>query len=120
MSIHSELCVASVQAARMASELPVNRIETCTALEAGGLTPTPGFVSWIQNTFDLEQHVLIRQRAGGFIYSYDEILVMRDDILAMRQIGVAGVVVGALDKNGQPDPDGDTAAATRPHSPGTT
>lgn len=105
MSIQSELCVASVQAARIASDLSLDRIETCTALEAGGLTPTPGFVSWIRNTFDLEQHVLIRQRAGGFVYSYDEILVMRDDILAMQQLGVKGVVVGALGKNGQPDPN---------------
>lgn len=99
------MCVASVQAARIASELSVSRIETCMALEAGGLTPTPGFVSWIRDTFDLEQHVLIRQRAGGFVYSYDEILVMRDDILAMKQLGVNGVVVGALDKNGRPDPN---------------
>jgi copper homeostasis protein len=53
-------------------------------------------VSWIHNTFQLEQHVLIRQRAGGFCYDYDELLIMRDQINAMREIGVAGVVIGAL------------------------
>jgi copper homeostasis protein len=53
-------------------------------------------VSWIHNTFQLEQHVLIRQRAGGFCYDYDELLIMRDQISTMREIGVAGVVIGAL------------------------
>jgi copper homeostasis protein len=44
----------------------------------------------------LEQHVLIRQRAGGFCYDYDELLIMRDQINTMREIGVTGVVIGAL------------------------
>jgi len=100
-----ELCVASPEAARFASSLPVTRIETCTALDQGGLTPTVGMVSWIHSTFDLEQHILIRQRAGGFEYSYDEILVMRDDILQFRKIGVKGIVVGALKADGELDKD---------------
>lgn len=92
-----ELCVASLEAARLASTLPIHRIETCIALEQGGLTPTPGMVSWIHNTFhELEQHVLIRQRAGGFHYTYDEIVVMRNDILEFQKLGVKGVVIGAL------------------------
>lgn len=95
-----ELCVASLEGARIASNMPVTRIETCVALEQGGLTPSVGMVAWIQSTFDLEQHVLIRQRAGGFTYSYDEILVMRDDILRFREAGAKGVVIGALTTNG--------------------
>ena len=91
-----EMCVGSLEAARMASEYKVDRIETCIALEQGGLTPTKSMVSWIHNTFQLEQHVLIRQRAGGFCYDYDELLIMRDQIVTMREIGVAGVVIGAL------------------------
>jgi copper homeostasis protein len=97
-----ELCVASPEAARIAEKAGVDRIETCTALGLGGLTPTLGMVGWIQSTFDLEQHVLIRQRAGGFEYSYDEIVVMRDDILRFRDLGVKGFVIGAL-KDGKPD-----------------
>ncbi len=95
-----ELCVASLEGARIASKMPVDRIETCVALEQGGLTPSAGMVGWIQSTFDLEQHVLIRQRSGGFHYTYDEILVMRDDILKFRELGVKGVVVGALTAEG--------------------
>lgn len=91
-----EMCVASLEGARLANKYAVDRIETCIALEQGGLTPSVSMVNWIHHTFQLEQHVLIRQRAGGFCYDYDEILIMRDQISAMREIGVAGVVVGAL------------------------
>jgi copper homeostasis protein len=56
-------------------------------------------VSWIQNTFDLEQHALIRVRAGGFVYNYDEIVVMRDQILELKDAGIKGLVVGALTKD---------------------
>lgn len=98
-----EMCVGSLEAARMANECKVDRIETCIALEQGGLTPTKSMVSWIHNSFQLEQHVLIRQRAGGFCYDYDELLIMRDQIVAMREIGVAGVVIGALTPNFEVD-----------------
>ncbi len=100
-----EMCVGSLEAARMASEYKVDRIETCIALEQGGLTPTKSMVSWIHNTFQVEQHVLIRQRAGGFCYDYDELLIMRDQISTMREIGVAGVVVGALTPEHELDVD---------------
>lgn len=94
--IKLELCVASLEAARLAKKYEFDRIETCTSLEVGGLTPTLGLVNWIKNTLGIEQHVLVRQRAGGFNYSYDEIVVMRDDIIALKEIGIKGIVVGAL------------------------
>lgn len=98
------MCVASPEGARVAATLPIQRIETCVSLENGGLTPSPGMVSWIRDTFhELEQHVLIRQRGGGFHYSYDEIVIMRNDIVLFAEMGVKGVVVGALDAAGQPD-----------------
>jgi copper homeostasis protein len=94
-----EICVGTLEAARIVSKLPIDRIETCIALEQGGLTPSKAMVSWIQNTFDLEQHALIRVRAGGFVYNYDEIVVMRDQILELKDAGIKGLVVGALTKD---------------------
>ena len=91
-----ELCVGSLEAARLASELNLDRIETCVALEQGGLTPSKAMVNWISETFDLSQFVLIRQRAGGFLYTYDEILVMRDQISDFENTEIDGFVVGAL------------------------
>lgn len=98
-----EMCVGTLEGARLAAAHNVDRIETCIALEQGGLTPTASMVKWIDQTFHLEQHVLIRQRAGGFVYNYDEIVVMRDQILEMKSLGVSGVVIGALTANNQLD-----------------
>lgn len=98
-----EVCVGSLEAARLVSELSIDRIETCVALEQGGLTPSRGMVNWIDQTFDLEQHVLIRQRPGGFCYNYDEIVVMRDQILDLKNSGAKGFVVGALMSDGSLD-----------------
>ena len=98
-----EMCVGTLEGARLAETFNVDRIETCIALEQGGLTPTASMVRWIDETFDLEQHVLIRQRAGGFAYNYDEVVVMRDQILEMKQLNIAGVVVGALTAEGTLD-----------------
>ncbi len=94
-----ELCVASLDAVRFANELPVDRIQTCIALEQGGLTPSKAMVEWIQDTFNLEQHVLIRLRAGGFVYNYDELLIMRNQLIALKNTGIKGFVVGALTEN---------------------
>ena len=94
-----EICVGTLEAARLVSKQPITRIETCIALEQGGLTPSKAMVSWINNTFDLEQHALIRVRAGGFVYNYDELLVMRDQILELKGSGLSGFVVGALTKD---------------------
>lgn len=94
-----EICVGTLEAARMISKQSIDRIETCIALEQGGLTPSKAMVSWIHQTFHLEQHALIRLRAGGFIYNYDELLVMRDQILELKDSGISGLVVGALTKD---------------------
>lgn len=91
-----ELCVASPEAARLAENFPVTRIETCAALEVGGLTPELGFVNWIRDTFHLEQHILVRSRIGHFVYTNDEIIIMRDQIAHFYQLGYRGFVVGAL------------------------
>ncbi|WP_343635540.1 copper homeostasis protein CutC [Fluviicola sp.] len=94
-----EICTGTLEAARIVSKQPIDRIETCIALEQGGLTPSKAMVSWIHNTFHLEQHALIRVRAGGFVYNYDEIVVMRDQILELKDSGITGLVVGALTKD---------------------
>lgn len=91
-----EICVGTLEAARIVSKQKIDRIETCIALEQGGLTPSRAMVSWIHQTFHLEQHALIRVRAGGFVYNYDELVVMRDQILELKNSGITGFVVGAL------------------------
>lgn len=97
-----EICVASPQAVRLLEDFPFDRIETCAALESGGLTPSESFVHWIHDSFhNIEQHILIRLRAGGFMYTSDEIIIMRDQISRFYQQGFRGFVVGALQANGR-------------------
>jgi copper homeostasis protein len=97
-----ELCAASTEAIRLAKELNFDRIELCQNLEQGGITPSLGMIEYALAN-DLETHVLIRPRSGGFFYSEDEIEVMLRDMLVCREIGVQGVVVGALNQLGEID-----------------
>lgn len=90
-----ELCAASFESINLAKELGIDRIELCQNLEQGGLTPSVGFIDYALST-DLETHVLIRPRAGGFYYNEQEFLIMLREIEYCKKIGVHGVVVGVL------------------------
>jgi copper homeostasis protein len=71
-----------------------DRIELCSSLSLGGLTPSPGLMALAASS-SCPSRAMIRPRAGGFTYSEDEIDVMRRDIDAVRAAGLAGVVIGA-------------------------
>lgn len=94
-----ELCAASIEAIQLAKKLEFDRIELCQNLEQGGMTPSPGLIEYAL-AFGLEVHVLIRPRPGGFRYDNDEIEIMLRDIVECKEMGVSGVVVGALDERG--------------------
>jgi len=97
-----ELCAASIEAIQIAKKFNIDRIELCQNLEQGGLTPSSGL---IQHAFskNVETHVLIRPRAGGFVYNEAEVDVMMSNIRQSKQLGVSGVVIGALTKEGDID-----------------
>ncbi len=90
-----ELCAASIEAIYLAKSLHFDRIELCQNLDQGGLTPSAGFIQ-LALDLGLETHVLIRPRAGGFVYSEAEIQVMEREIEFCSSMGVKGVVVGVL------------------------
>lgn len=89
-----EICVDDVAGLEAAVAGGADRIELCSALGSGGLTPSRGFMS-VAAHVPIPVHVLIRPRAGGFIYSEAEVSVMKADIAAAREAGLAGVVIGA-------------------------
>lgn len=72
-----------------------DRIELCSALEVGGLTPSAGLMR-LAARCGVPVLAMIRPRSGGFCYSADELAVMAADIAAARQTGLAGVVFGAV------------------------
>lgn len=89
-----EVCIDDVAGLDACNAGGADRIELCSALELGGLTPSLGLMQAAARQ-DLPCYAMIRPRAGSFIYNAAEIEVMRDDIAAVRATGLAGVVVGA-------------------------
>jgi copper homeostasis protein len=98
MSIKIELCAASIEAIEIAKKLNIDRIELCQDLEQGGLTPSAGMIQYAISK-EIETHVLIRPRAGGFNYSDMELEVILNDIQIAKQLGAKGIVVGVLQDN---------------------
>jgi copper homeostasis protein len=99
-----ELCAASIEAIKLAGEFGFDRIELCQNLEQGGITPSYGLIEYAQ-AFGIETHVLIRPRAGGFVYDQDELEVILREVINCKRSGVKGVVVGALRETGEIDRD---------------
>jgi len=95
-----ELCAASLEAVDLAKELQFDRIELCQNLEQGGMTPSAGFIDYALSK-EIETHVLIRPRSGGFRYTSEEIDMITHDVQHCRSMGVHGVVVGVLDESDQ-------------------
>jgi len=98
-----ELCAESIQACLAAREGGAHRIELCSALSEGGLTPSHALIEVAVQRSGLPVHVLLRPRGGDFVYSADEFQLMRDDLLHARRLGAKGFVLGILDPEGRVD-----------------
>jgi copper homeostasis protein len=95
-----EICAQSLTSAVAAQEGGAHRIELCTALEVGGLTPSPATMLAAKRLLTIPVCVLIRPRAGDFIYSDLEFETIKNDVLWCKQNGMDGVVVGILTTDG--------------------
>jgi copper homeostasis protein len=99
-----EVCVDSVAGLDVAIRAGADRIELCSALNLGGLTPSYGLMA-AAAAHDIPCFVLIRPRAGDFCYSAREMDVMRRDIDCVRSTRLAGIVIGASLPDGSLDED---------------
>lgn len=95
-----EVCVDSVESAVTAAEAGADRLELCSALVVGGLTPGPCLFTEIRKRTQIPIHVLIRPRFGDFCYTEHECSVMTEEISMFRKLGAQGVVIGALTTEG--------------------
>lgn len=98
-----EICAGDLASALAAAAGGAHRIELCDNLAVGGTTPSAGTIAESCRRLKIPIHVLIRPRAGDFLYSEPEIAVMRHDIEVARAVGAAGVVLGVLTRDGTID-----------------
>lgn len=89
----------SVASALAAEAGGADRLELCDDLAEGGTTPSAGMIEAVKERVKIPVFVIIRPRAGGFVYSPDELDVMRRDIVAASALGVDGFVLGVLTRN---------------------
>lgn len=102
--ITAEVCIDSVEGVLAAKAAGAARVELCSALLEGGLTPSYGMVKRAKAVAGpVGVHVMIRPRGGDFLYSDDELAAMKDDISVLRDIDVDGFVFGLLKSEGDID-----------------
>ncbi|MFK3778989.1 copper homeostasis protein CutC [Agrobacterium sp. NPDC089420] len=97
-----EICVDDVAGLEAAVSGGADRIELCAALSGGGVTPSAGFMQRAMSC-GLPVSVMIRPRAGDFVFTRDEADVMKRDIDTARMSGLSGVVLGASRADGSLD-----------------
>ncbi|KQV20816.1 copper homeostasis protein CutC [Rhizobium sp. Root1203] len=97
-----EVCVDSPKGLAAAVEGGANRIELCSALEVGGLTPVAGLMK-AAAAAPIRVYAMIRPHAGPFVFDAADEAAMMADIDAARAFGLAGVVIGANLQDGTLD-----------------
>lgn len=97
-----EVCVEDPDGLTAAIEGGADRIELCSALAVGGLTPSPGLMA-LAGPPPVPVYAMIRPRPGDFVYGPTDLDAMRRDIDAARDAGLAGVVLGASLPDGRLD-----------------
>ncbi len=91
-----EICANSYESAITAQEGGAHRIELCTDLSVGGLTPSKDLIEKVVRDISIPVHVLVRPRSGDFCYSDEELEVMLSNIRLCKSLGCKGIVSGAL------------------------
>lgn len=100
-----EVCVDSLASARAAICGGADRLELCSALALGGLTPYTALLRHIRTESDIPIRCLIRPRSGDFLYSAEEIDLMAQQIQELKSAGANGFVIGCLTELGDLDDD---------------
>lgn len=107
--VEFEVCIDSLEGALAADRFGADRVELCSALYEGGLTPSIGLVEACVNQSNQEVFAMLRAEAGGFHYSKAMLEIMKTDCAAMANAGVKGVVFGVLNPKKEIDTESNLA-----------
>lgn len=103
MKYHIEVCIDNLESLHLAIAGGATRIELCSSLVLGGLTPSFGFMKKAAQISTIPVYAMIRPRQGDFLYDQDDIDAMLLDIEAAAEAGLQGVVFGVLTADGMID-----------------
>ncbi len=98
-----EVCCYNLESALNAQSAGADRIELCADRHQGGTTPSYGILEVTRKQLQIPLFAMIRPRGGDFLYSRSEVEIMLHDIQMCKELGVNGVVLGALTAEGQID-----------------
>lgn len=95
-----ECCVDSVESALAAQEGGADRLELCSALIIGGISPSIALFEQVRKHCSLPVRVLLRPRFGDFLYTEHEFEIIKKEVVLFREAGAEGVVIGCLTEDG--------------------
>lgn len=96
-----EIAVDTLPSAHEAHRGGAGRLELCSALSTGGLTPNIRLLQAVKQWIQLPAFVMIRPREGDFVYSRQEVDYMKSEMELAMEYGADGFVLGALNENGE-------------------
>ncbi len=100
-----EVCVDSIESAIAAERGGADRVELCSDLLEGGLTPSYGVLKEARARLRIPIMVIVRPRGGDFCYSDAEFAAMEHDVRMAREAGANGIALGILTPDGDVDVD---------------
>lgn len=103
VNIKIEVCLDNIESVDNVTTVGIDRIEMCSSLALGGISPNESLVKYAKDTTKISLHSMIRPRSGDFTYSEKEINVMEYEINSFADMGVDGVVFGILNLNNELD-----------------
>jgi copper homeostasis protein len=103
LNYHIEIATTDFITTESAVKGGADRIELCSAIAEGGLTPSMGHIKKCREKFDLPIFPIIRPRSGDFLYTDEEFDLMLTDVRLCKELGCDGVVAGFLMQDGRID-----------------
>jgi len=103
MKYHVEVCIDNLESLHNATAGGATRIELCSSLALGGLTPSFGFMKKAAQLSSVPVYAMIRPRQGDFLYDQEDIDAMLLDIEAAAEAELQGIVFGVLSADGKID-----------------